>query len=145
MKNFSPIDRDFARHVRASFERQELMGLLGAKLAQISPGEVLIKLPFRQDLTQQDGYIHAGVIACILDNACGYAAMTLQPPNVNILTAEFKVNFLSPAKGKTLIARGQVLKAGKTLAVCSGQAFPEEHSNDQFIAFMLATMVSIPQ
>src|SRR4051794_28118270 len=109
---FQPPDGQFAERVRASFSKQMVMATIGARLARVAPGEVEITLPFRADLTQQDGFLHAGIVATILDSACGYAAYTLIPPAANMLTAEFKINLLRPAAGESFLARGRVVKPG---------------------------------
>jgi uncharacterized protein (TIGR00369 family) len=100
--SFEVRDPDFERRVRVNFERQRVMQLIGAKLGTVEPGVVEITVPFREDLTQQDGYIHAGIVTTILDSACGYAAYTLMPAGSSVLSVEFKVNLLAPAKGATI-------------------------------------------
>jgi uncharacterized protein (TIGR00369 family) len=114
---FTPADDGFAERVRASFERQGVMGLLGARLTRVDPGLVEITVPFREDLTQQHGLFHAGVSTTVADSAAGYAAYTLFPADAAILAVELKINFLAPAKGEELIATGRVLKPGRTLTV----------------------------
>ncbi len=113
------IDPDFERKCRASFQQQGIMSLLGAILHHIAPGQCIIDLPFNSNLTQQDGFFHAGVTSTIADSAGGYAALTLMPAGSRILTVEFKINLLSPANGDILRATGNVVKAGKTLTVTS--------------------------
>jgi len=108
--------------VRASFARQTLMTLFGASLTRIVPGTVEIEMPFRADLTQHHGYLHAAVVTALMDNACGFAAMTVSPAGTEILTVEYKVTFLAPAMGQTLIARGSVKKKGKTFTIGTGEA-----------------------
>ncbi|HLY32840.1 MAG TPA: PaaI family thioesterase [Ktedonobacterales bacterium] len=98
----TPPDPDYAVRVRASFGRQQAMALLGAKMTEVEPGAVEIVLPFREELTQQHGFVHAGIITAIVDSACGYAALSLMPPGVGVLTIEFKVNMLNPAAGERL-------------------------------------------
>ena len=117
MSRFEPPDDGYADRVRGSFERQRVMGLLGARLTRVEPGLVEITVPFREDLTQQHGLFHAGVSTTIADSAAGYAAYTLFPADVAILAVELKINFLSPAQGEALIATGRVLKPGRTLTV----------------------------
>ncbi len=117
MSAFTPADDGFAERVRASFERQGVMGLLGARLTRVDPGLVEITVPFREDLTQQHGLFHAGVSTTVADSAAGYAAYTLFPADAAILAVELKINFLAPAKGEELIATGRVLKPGRTLTV----------------------------
>jgi len=113
------------------------MQLIGAKLGTVEPGVVEITVPFREDLTQQDGYIHAGIVTTILDSACGYAAYTLMPAGSSVLSVEFKVNLLAPAKGSTITARAEVKRSGRTLTVCSADAF----ADTSLCATMLATMI----
>jgi len=129
--------------IETSFGRQTLMSSLGAELEEVSPGEVVISLPFRSDLCQQAGFIHAGVLTAIVDSACGYAAMTLMPEQSEVLTVEYKVNFLRPAGGEWFQAKGRVLKAGKKLTVCLGEVFSWEGDKSQLVAMMQATMISV--
>jgi uncharacterized protein (TIGR00369 family) len=102
-------------------------------------------LPFRDDLTQQLGYIAAGVVSAILDVACGYAAMSLAPPGTTILTVEFKVNLLAPAMGERFVARGHVIRSGRTLTVCGGDVVALNATEEKLIATMLATMMTIKE
>src|SRR5688572_25946760 len=119
MTPFQAQDPDFERRVRENFERQQVMHLIGAQLKRVEPGAVDIVLPYRQDLTQQDGYVHAGILTTVADSACGYAAFTLMPAGAAVLSVEFKVNLLRPAAGELFIAEARVVKAGKTLTVTS--------------------------
>jgi uncharacterized protein (TIGR00369 family) len=143
MATFEPQDPDFASRVRGSFERQKVMGTLGANLTKVLPGHVEIELPFRDDLTQHHGYLHAGVVTTIVDSACGYAAMALMPADATVLTVEYKVNFLSPATGERVVARGRVTKPGRTLTVCAGEVFALSDGSEKLIATMLATMMAV--
>jgi uncharacterized protein (TIGR00369 family) len=118
MTAFTPVDPAYADRIRASFARQKAMALIGARLARIEPGLVEIELPWREDLTQQHGYIHAGFTSAIADSAGGYAGFTLFPADASVLTVEFKINLLAPAAGERLLARGRVLRGGRTLTVC---------------------------
>ena len=137
MKNgFTISDPDFEARVRDSFVRQRVMSLIGAELVRVEPGLAEISVPFRDDLTQQDGYIHAGIVTTILDSACGYAAYTLMPAASSVLSVEFKVNLLAPAKGEAITARAEVKRSGRTLTVCSADAF----ADGSLCATMLATM-----
>ena len=117
-----PRDPEFAAKVRDSFSRQGIMGHLGARLERLEPGLVEISLPFRPELSQQHGYFHAGVVATIADSAAGYAAFSLMPPGSSVLSIEFKVNLIAPANGQRLLARGKVLRSGRTITVCSMEA-----------------------
>src|SRR5262249_42287659 len=123
MTTFQPQDPDFEARVRASYARQQVMTTIGANLVAVAPGAVAMELPFRSDLTQQHGFLHAGIVTTIADSACGYAAFSLMPAKAAVLTVEYKVNLLAPAKGERLIARGRVLKPGRTLTVCAGDVF----------------------
>ncbi len=115
------MNTDLQKRIRDSFARQTVMTTVGASITRVEPGEVDIELPFRSDLIQQHGFYHAGVVTMIVDTACGYAALTRMPASAAVLTVEYKVNFLSPASGEKLIARGRVLKPGRTLTVCFGE------------------------
>jgi uncharacterized protein (TIGR00369 family) len=139
----SPKDPDFESRVRASFARQTLMQTIGALIAEIAAGEVAIRMPMRAGLSQQDGFVHAGIITAIVDSACGYAALSLTPAGWEVLTIEYKVNFLSPAAGELFIARGRVTKAGRNIIVCSGDVTVESEGKQKLIASMLATMMAI--
>src|SRR5918912_1005150 len=123
MPSFQPRDPNFAARVRASFARQQIMATIGARLTEVRPGEVEIELPFRPDLTQQHGYLHAGIVTAVIDSACGYAALSLMPAAAEVLSVEFKVNLLAPARGELFRARGRVVKAGRTITVCAGDLF----------------------
>jgi uncharacterized protein (TIGR00369 family) len=110
---------------------------------KVIAGEVEIHLPFRKELTQQHGFLHAGIIATIADNACGFAALSLMPPDASVLTVEFKVNLLSPAKGEQFVARGKVIKQGQTITVCSGEVFSIVEDEPKLVASMVATMMML--
>src|SRR2546426_12311602 len=120
MLSFAAQDPEFDSNVRRSFEGLTLMRTVGARLQHVAPGEVEIDLPFREDLTQHHGYVAAAVLTAIVDVACGYAAMTLMPSGASVLTVEYKVNFLSPAQGERMLARGRVIRPGRTVTVCAG-------------------------
>jgi uncharacterized protein (TIGR00369 family) len=143
MAPFEPADPGFASRVRASFDRQRLPATLGARLERVAPGEVEIRLPFRDDLTQQHGFVHAGALTTIVDTACGYAALTLMPADAAVLTVEFKVNLVAPAKGEAFVARARVLKAGRTLTVVTGDVLALEGGAERLVATMLATMMAV--
>jgi len=136
----------FATQVRNSFERQTAMSSIGAELLIVEPGKVEIALPYRSDLTQQHGYMHAGIITTIADTACGYAAYTLMPAGSEVLSVEFKVNLLRPAKGERFAAVANVLKPGRTLTVVRADVFGISESDErELIATMLATMICLPK
>jgi uncharacterized protein (TIGR00369 family) len=139
-------DGNVTVRVRASFEKQKIMRLLGATLTDVQRGQVEITLPFREQLTQQHGFLHAGVVTTILDSACGYAALSVMPEGAGVLSIEFKVNLLAPAKGNMFIARGRVVRAGRTIVVCSGEVVAlqdGELEREESVATMLATMLVV--
>jgi uncharacterized protein (TIGR00369 family) len=137
------INPSFADDIKQSFAKQTMMGLIGAELTRIEPGVIEIRLPYRADLAQQHGYLHAGIVTTIADTACGYAAYSLMPPNSEVLSVEFKVNLLRPAKGATFSAVAEVVKAGKTLTVVRADVFGIEHEQRDLVATMLATMICL--
>ena len=142
-KLYTPSDPDFAARVAASFGRQGVMGLLGAKLTRIEPGLVEISLPYRADLSQQHGYFHAGVTSTIADSAGGYAGFTLFPAASSVLTVEFKINLLAPADGDLLIATGRVIRSGRTLTVCELDVEVEKGGNRTPCAHGLQTLITV--
>lgn len=141
MSKFTAQDPGFGSRVHESFTRQKVMSLIGARLTTVEPGMAEITLQARDDLTQQDGFLHAGIITTVLDSACGYAAYTLMPAGSRVLSVEFKVNLLAPARGEIVRARAEVKRSGRTLTVCSADAF----ADDVLCATMLATMIRIPE
>jgi uncharacterized protein (TIGR00369 family) len=143
MLKFQPQDPNFGSRVRESFSRQQLMQTLGATLTLVEPGVIEIELPYRVDLTQQHGFLHAGVIASVLDSACGYAAFSLMHADAEVLSVEFKINLLAPARGDRLLARAEVKRAGRTVTVCSADAFMLEGAQRKAVATMLGTMMSV--
>ena len=140
---FELRDAEYQRRVRESFERQGLMKYLGAGLVSLEPGGVVIRVPFRGELTQQHGYFHAGVTGAIADSACGYAAYTLMPADSSVLTVEYKMNLLAPADGEELIARARVVRSGKTLKVCSADVFVLKGGAENHCATMLSTVMCL--
>ena len=139
-----PLNRSFAADIEGSFARQPIMNLLGATLSLVEPGVVEITLPYRADLAQQHGYLHAGVIATIADSACGYAAYSLMPAGSEVLSVEFKVNLLRPAQGETFVARAEVIKAGRTLTVVRADVFGiAENADRELVATMQGTMICL--
>ena len=141
MSTFKPLDPDFEKRVRDSFARQAFMRALGAELLQIAPGEVHIALPHKPDLTQQHGYFHGGVVATIADTAAGYAALTLFPKGTGVLTTEFKINLLRTAEGERLVARGRVIKPGRTLSICQSDVYAENGERESHVATVLLSMI----
>jgi uncharacterized protein (TIGR00369 family) len=129
--------------VRRSFSAQAFMSTLGAELTVVGEGRVEIRLPFSAQLTQQHGYLHAGAVISVLDSACGYAALSLASDNKEVLTVELKVNLLAPAVGNVIVARSQVKRAGRTLTVCTADAFAVTGSEEKVVATMLATIMAV--
>jgi uncharacterized protein (TIGR00369 family) len=138
-----PQDPDFEARVRRSFALQRVMETIGARLARVAPGEVDVELPFRDDLTQQNGFLHAGIVSTVLDSACGYAAFTLMPADAGVLSIEFKVNLLAPARGERVIARGRVVRAGRTISVCTADAFAIQDGAERHVSTMTATLMAV--
>lgn len=131
------------RRIRESFARMQAMATIGASVSAVRKGEVEIVLPFSDTLTQQHGFVHAGIVAMIVDTACGYAALTLMPMDAAVLTTEFKINLLSPAKGDRFIASGRVVRPGRKLMVCIGEVFAEEGEGRKQVALMTASMMVV--
>lgn len=144
MKAFEPLDPNFEARVRAGFTAQQLMRTLGAAIVKVAPGEVHIELPFSEALTQGHGFHHAGVTTAIVDSACGYAAYSLMPADSSVLTVEFKVNLVNPAKGERFLAIGKVIKPGRTLSICSGEVTAYDNGQTKLVAMMQATMMQVP-
>jgi uncharacterized protein (TIGR00369 family) len=138
--SFTAKNPEFAADVRKSFAAQSIMQTIGAQLSRIEPGIVEISLPYRTDLTQQNGYLHAGIITTIADSAAGYAAFTLMPAGASVLSVEFKVNLLRPASGEMFLARAEVIKAGKTLTVVRADMFGISGNERTLVATMQGTM-----
>jgi len=138
-----PADADFAARVRNSFERQAVMRTLGAALAAVEPGRVVIEMAHRPELTQQHGFLHAGIVSTALDSACGYAAFSLMPADAAVLTIEFKVNLLAPARGPRLRFEGVVQKAGRTISVVEGKAWQGDDARPTLVATMTATVMTV--
>ena len=141
MTDFKPEDPNFAQRVRDSFNRQRAMSLIGAQLTRVEAGIIEILLPYRDDLTQQHGFVHAGIVTAIADTACGYAAYTLMPATAEVLSVEFKVNLLRPASGESLTARAEVVKPGRTITVVRADVTGRKEDQQTLIATMLATMI----
>ena len=135
----APADPQFASRIRASFGRQKAMALIGASLTVVEPGQVEVALPYRDDLTQQKGFIHGGIIGMIADTACGYAAFSLMPADCSLVTVEYKINILAPARG-SLVARGEVLRPGRTLTVTRGEVYSEDGKH---VASMQQTLMML--
>lgn len=142
-EGFAAPDPDFAMRVRDSFGRQNAMALIGAELTEIVPGRVRIELPYRDDLTQQHKFIHGGITTMIADAAAGYAAFTLFPADASVLTVEFKVSLIAPAKGERLIATGTVVKPGRTLTLCDIEVHAIDAGQSKLILKGLETLICL--
>jgi uncharacterized protein (TIGR00369 family) len=140
----APAHSEAVARVRASFDRQGLMGLLGARLDDVSSGQVRITLPRRPEICQQHGYVHAGATSAIADSAGGYAALTLMSTTSEVLTVEYKLNLLAPAAGELLEAVGTVLKAGRTITVCRLEIYSLHHDTRTLIATGQQTLIAVP-
>lgn len=141
IRSFVPEDQNFEQRVRESFARQGIMAHIGAELGRVEPGYCEIKLPFQAALTQQHGYFHGGVTTTIADSACGYAGFTLMPADATVLTIEYKVNFLAPADGELLYARGHVVKPGRSIIVCQSEVTVTKGERQRVCACMTETMM----
>lgn len=140
----NPLNPAYATDVAQSFANQSIMNLIGASLSLVQPGIVEITLPYREDLTQQHGYLHAGIVTTIADSACGYAAYSLMPAGSEVLSVEFKVNMLRPAQGSEFITRAEVIKAGRTLTVVRADVFGVSANKERvLVATMLGTMICL--
>ena len=143
MPGYETSNPAFVQRVQESFERQKIMVLLGARLARVAPGECAIELAYRPELTQQHGYFHGGIIGTIADSAGGYAALSLMPHDASVLTVEYKMNLLAPGDGEKLIARGQVLKAGRTLVVAQVNVVVNKVGRETLCATVLQTLITM--
>ena len=130
-----------AAHVRESFSRQGAMGLIGASIVELRPGYCALAVAPRPELSQQHGYVHAGIVAALVDSAGGYAGLTRFPDNAAVLTVEFKINLLAPAKGDRLLAEGHVVKAGRSLVVTRGEVHAEAGKTRTLVALMQQTLI----
>jgi uncharacterized protein (TIGR00369 family) len=140
---FTAKDPDFAARIARSFHKQGAMHLIGATLSHVAPGEVDIALPVDTKICQQHGFVHAGIVSTIADSAAGFASLTLLPAGSGILTAEFKINLLAPAAGDRLVARGRVIKAGRTLTVAQAEVFAVLGEQEKLVALLIATLMGI--
>jgi uncharacterized protein (TIGR00369 family) len=141
--HFEPQDPAFETRLRESFALQRVMQTLKVRIAHIAPGEVDLVMPFQLELTQQNGFLHAGIVTTVVDSACGYAAFTLMPSGSDVLSVEFKVNLLAPARGEELVARGRVLRQGHTLSVVCGEALARQGGEEKHVAQMQGTMFCV--
>ena len=142
-RNLEPQDPAFESRVRDSFAAQAVMRTLSAELVSIEPGEVGIEFPYNTELTQQDGFIHAGISATVMDSACGYAAFTLMPAESRVLTIEFKINLLAPAAGERFRALGRVRKPGRSVTVSEGELYASSGAGDRLVATMTGTLMTL--
>lgn len=143
LSHFTPKDPAWQEKVRASYARQTVMSLFAAQLTEIHPAWCEIRLPYRADLCQQHGFLHAGVVTTIVDSAAGYAGFSLMPANTSVLSVEFKINLLAPAKGELLVGIGEVIKAGKNLVICRGDGYVLEHGKVTHCATMQQTLMTM--
>jgi uncharacterized protein (TIGR00369 family) len=141
--SFEPRNPAFEARVRESFARQAAMRTLGATLAVVKPGQVEITLPWAEPLTQQHGFLHAGMVATALDSACGYAGFTLMASDAAVLTIEFKINLLAPAQGQSFRMVGTVVKPGRTVTVCEGHAYAIDGGREKLVATMGCTLMAV--
>ncbi|HYD77342.1 PaaI family thioesterase [Ramlibacter sp.] len=141
--DFQPLDPEFESRVRGSFARQAAMQTIGASMVRAEPGEVEIQLPWSAHVTQQHGFVHGGIVGAALDSACGYAASTLMPADVGVLSIEYKVNFVAPARGQRFRMVGTVVKPGRTISVVEGRAFALDEGREKLVATMSATMMAV--
>ncbi|HEY4374210.1 MAG TPA: PaaI family thioesterase [Burkholderiales bacterium] len=139
--SFVSPDPDFDAKVRGSFARQAAMNLIGARLSELAPGHCELRLPFRDDLTQQHGFIHGGIVGMIADSACGYAGYSMMPPGGSVLTVEYKINMLAPAQGEEIVARGRVIKPGRTLVITQCEVFAVQGGAEKLAAVMQQTLM----
>lgn len=140
---FQPKNPAYAERVRASFARQQIMALIGAELAVVEPGYTEIHLPHRPQITQQHGFIHGGVVGTIADSAAGYAANTLTPADTSVLTVEYKINLIAPADGERLVARGEVIKPGRTLIITRAEVYAIKNAQWTLCALMQQTIMAM--
>lgn len=141
--DFQPADARFAERVRASFARQPAMATIGAAIADVQPGQVVVELPYAAHLTQQHGFLHGGILGAALDSACGYAASTLMAADVGVLSIEYKINFLAPAKGQRFRMVGTVVKPGRTISVVEGRAYAIDGDREKLVATMNTTLMTV--
>jgi uncharacterized protein (TIGR00369 family) len=140
---FTPQDPEFEARCRDSFSRQKAMDLIGGTLTRLAAGFCEVELPFRDELTQQKGFVHGGIIGMIADSACGYAAFSLMPADCSLVTVEYKINILAPALGTRLVARGEVLRPGRTLTVARAEVYAENEGRSMHCASMQQTLMML--
>ncbi len=140
---FEPQDAGYKEKVIESFQRQEAMHTLNVSISAVTPGEVILEFPYQKQLTQQHGFIHAGIVSTVLDSACGYAAFSLMPTDAAVLTIEYKINLLSPAKGERFRAVGKVKKPGRNITVTEGELFASAGGREKLVATMVGTIMAV--
>ena len=143
MPKFEPRDPDFDTRVRDSFNRQNVMRTMGITIAELAPGRIVLEMAHDDALTQQHGFLHAGIVSTALDSACGYAGFSLMPPEAAVLTAEFKINLLNPADGERFRFVAEVVKPGRTLTVCEARAYAMKGEDEKLVATMTATLMAM--
>jgi uncharacterized protein (TIGR00369 family) len=141
--SFQPRHPDYQEKVKKSFSEQSVMKTIGASIEAIGAGEVEIEFPYQSNLTQQNGFIHAGIISTVLDSACGYAAFSLMPEDASVLTIEFKINLLSPAKGDRFRGYGKVKKSGRNISVAEGELYAFSDQGKKLVATMVGTLMAV--
>ena len=142
---FQSVYDNYKQKVQDSFDNQKFMELLEAELIAIKPGFCEIRVPFKESLTQQHGFFHAGVISTVADNAAGYAALSLMEASSSVLTVEFKLNLLAPGKGNMLVGRGQVLKSGRTLTICRSDIYVIQNDKETLCAAGQSTLIQLKE
>ena len=143
MSAFQVQDPDYEARVRRTFANQPALGTFGITLTKVEPGALELRMPYDAKFTQQNGFLHGGVVSAALDTACGLASYTLMPAQADILTVEFKINLLAPAKGQTFRFVGSVVKPGRTLVIAEGRAFASDDGREKLVATMSATMMTM--
>ena len=143
MPGFEPKNADFDARVRDSFGRQKVMHTLGITIADVSPGRLVLEMAHSDALTQQHGFVHAGIVSTALDSACGYAAFSLMPAEAAVLTVEFKINLLNPADGERFRFQAEVVKPGRTLTICEARAHALKGGTEKLVATMTGTLMAL--
>ena len=143
MNAVAPKDPDFAERGRRSFDRTPVLATVGARIDRIEPGLVDLSFPVAPHLLQQHGFVHMGAVSTLADTACGFAALTLMPKGAGVLTVEFKMNMMAPASGDRVVARGRVVRAGRTLTLTQANVYALAAGRERHVALMTATMMTI--
>ncbi|MEO1249262.1 MAG: PaaI family thioesterase [Pseudomonadota bacterium] len=141
---FTPKDENYETRVREGLARQPFTNTLSMTIERLAPGEIDLAMPYKEALTQQNGFLHAGIVTAGLDNACGYAAFTLMPADANVLSVEFKTNLLAPARGERFRFEGRVIKPGRTITVAEARAYALDDGDERLVATMTGTMMALP-